>query len=163
MILRQPRSRPRYHRAGPRSQLVDGALAPSIFKFTRAACAVHVTACAFGNSSGQAQLKLKSQLGSLPGSTNRLGPCHSLSIAVSSFSFTCVALGCADKILCVRGKNHTRRGILSSRRVSCADDSETRTHPPTGCGTTFELHWKAVELTCSRRLAGGRQILFQNS
>lgn len=29
--------------------------------------------------------------------------------------------------------------------LSCADGNETRTHPPAGCGTTFELHWKAVE------------------
>ena len=38
-------------------------------------------------------------------------------------------------------KNHTRPWGLSS----CADHSKTRIHPPAGCGTTFELHWKAVE------------------
>ena len=30
--------------------------------------------------------------------------------------------------------------------MSCADGNETSTHPPAGCGTAFELHWKAVEL-----------------
>jgi hypothetical protein len=40
-----------------------------------------------------------------------------------------------------REKPHPGGGALS-----CADESETRTDPPAGCGTTFELHLKAVEL-----------------
>ena len=39
--------------------------------------------------------------------------------------------GCALKTLCMRGKNHTRREILSSRLACCADESKTRTvHQP---------------------------------
>lgn len=56
----------------------------------------------------------------------------------------------------MRGKNHTRRGdvLLRGRK-------QYKNSPPAGCGTTFELHWKAVELIWRPHLVGCRQSPFK--
>jgi hypothetical protein len=62
------------------------------------------------------------------------------------------ASGCAHKILCLRGKT-----TPGGDPVQLRGRKRNKKCPPAGCGTTFELHWKAVELLARRISSGGPQ------
>jgi hypothetical protein len=119
MSLRQPRSRPWYHRAGPQSQLVDGRFRALNFQI-RPSCLRRLRhRVRFGKQLGPGSIQSQSRQSS-PTIIWGLRQCRPVPLPSHHFHSPAWPLAALTKILRVRGKNHTRRGILSSRRIYAA-------------------------------------------